>query len=430
MKIGGRVRLSDQRPISKQEFDTACNICEKTRKLVEQRSSYVEKHGLDPEIALPAANWAEGARDNDFYDAYRFVVTPKYDVINRLRFYTQTFTGYQLMSFSSGRGKRSVNPVPDNFDEKMEELLPSPPSWVYDYIALARYRPTEIIARPPKFLGEIGWGVDGSPVNVDTCAYQECLNLIYEAGIIDRLRKRVKESGSVSILEIGAGYGGLAYYLKHIIPQTNYYICDIPEALLFCTLYLALACPEYGYTIYDGTDKSVLQESHFGFKFIPNFAFDDLVTANIKIDLALNTASFSEMSEKQVRYYGQDLNYMLGDTGILFEQNKDEKPYCHNSCKLLLPKYFKSRRTIEPESFGGSTKGPADIWANRQISDLLRPGLKRHILRSIRHLRAGGGRFFATKLIVGVNRLTPLVEFVRSKPHLRRFALRILNKLY
>ncbi|NQT26023.1 hypothetical protein HQ585_11750, partial [candidate division KSB1 bacterium] len=134
MKITGRVSLADQRPISKQEFDAARNICEKIKKIVEQRNSYVKEHGLDPEIALSAANWAEGAPSNDFYDVYSFVVTPKYDVINRLRFYTQTFTGYQLMSFSAGRGKPSVNPVPENFDEKMEELLPSPAGWVHDYI--------------------------------------------------------------------------------------------------------------------------------------------------------------------------------------------------------------------------------------------------------------------------------------------------------
>jgi len=99
MKINERVRLRDLRPISPEEFDAACRICEKIRKINETRHSYIQEHGLDPDIALPAGNWAE---DNSTaaYNLYKLVVTPRYEVINRLRLHS-VFTGYQLAEFSN-----------------------------------------------------------------------------------------------------------------------------------------------------------------------------------------------------------------------------------------------------------------------------------------------------------------------------------------
>lgn len=152
MKIKERVRLSDLRPISQQEFDTARHICGEIRKIVESRASYVEEHGLDPDIALPAANWVKDA-PNAIYDLYQLVATPTYDVINRLRLYTQPFTGYLLTSFSHGHGKTPIlYPIPDNFDEGIEKIAPEPDHWVHRYITITRDLPKEIIARPPRIL--------------------------------------------------------------------------------------------------------------------------------------------------------------------------------------------------------------------------------------------------------------------------------------
>ena len=93
-------------------------------------------------------------------------VRAEYDVINRLRLYTQPFTGYQLTSWSHGDvGIPIPYPIPDNFDEEIAKIAPEPDHWVHRYIAITHGLPAEIIARPPKILGEIGWSVDGSPIN-------------------------------------------------------------------------------------------------------------------------------------------------------------------------------------------------------------------------------------------------------------------------
>lgn len=371
MRINGRIRLSDLRSISQQEFDIACRICEEIRKIQESRFAYIDEHRLDPEIALPACNWAEDA-ENAIHDLYRFVATPTYDAINRLRFFTQPFTGYQLISFSRGHGKTRVPQIPDNFDEQREKLASRPDRWVHRYLLITRHLPTEMIVKAPKILGEIGWNVGGSPVNSDTYAYQERVNLLFEVGIINWLRKKIELTGSANILEIGGGYGGLAYHLKEIIPRTNYFICDIPEALLFSSLYLAISKPRYSHSIYDGTDRNALYRSDFGFKFIPNFMFHDLVATNVRIDLAINTLSFAEMSEKQVRYYGKNLKTMLRDTGVLFEQNFEFT----GDPKKCLPDYFGFKKNIKAKSVPVLQYGHADLWANRRISGIIDPSFK------------------------------------------------------
>lgn len=403
---------------------------------MELRASYIEEHAVDRDIALPAGGWAEGS-PNDFCDAYQFVVTPKYDVINRLRFYTQAFTGYQLVSFSDAQGKRSVNPVPNNFDEIIEELVPAVDQWVRRYLTICRYIPKDIIATSPKILGEIGRNVGGSPVNKDSYSYQERLNCLFEAGIIGWLRQKVEISGSVNIIEIGGGYGGLAYHLKSVLPQANYLICDLPESLLFSSIYLAIAYPEFQHTIYDGTDKSILARNDCGFKFIPNFMFDDLMETKCKIDLAINTLSFTEMSERQVRYYAYKLKNMLGDTGVLFEQNNI---YFSNELlcdpKPLICEYFSYRNTLKPKS-AVLTRGVADIWANRPISSIISPSLKpfKGKIWSIRWMIywAINWRTYIVpyiiynilkKNILKKKRFGPLKEFVKSKPRLSSFLSR------
>ena len=90
--------------------------------------------------------------------------------------------------------------------------------------------------------------------NHDTYSYQERLNLLFESGIIDFLRERAAKNGHVNIVEIGGGYGGLAHGIAQILKgRLNYYICDLPESLLFAALYLNLNLPNSTQTIYDGS---------------------------------------------------------------------------------------------------------------------------------------------------------------------------------
>ncbi|MEK7684168.1 MAG: putative sugar O-methyltransferase [Verrucomicrobiota bacterium] len=372
MNVTGRVRLRDLRSISPEELERARRICETIERIVGSRADFIARNQLDPSISLPASNWSPEA-DQPFLLRYQHIVKGDHDVINKLRLYAQ-FSSYDLATQSVVTHGRLVPAVEDGFDEKMAQLVPEPDPWVRRYVLITRHVPPDIVPRYPKVLGEIGWDIEGKPVNHDVYAYQERINLMHEAGLIDWLRRRSQESGPANILEIGGGYGGLAYALTDIIPgQINYFICDLPESLLSSSIYLGITRPEYRHLIYDGTDRPVLQNVNAGraFAYLPNYMFDHFLAAGIKVDMAINTLSFPEMAESQVRYYANGLKKAISSTGVLFEQNEDGRWVGMLDCKPVLAEYFPYRKTIRSKSIPLLSKGQADVWSNRKLDDIL-----------------------------------------------------------
>ena len=375
MRIHKRVRLSDLRAISSAEHTKARSICEQIQRIVSSRNDYVVQHKLDTEIAIPGANWSEDA-ENAIHSLYRLVVKCDYEVINRLRFYTQPFTGYELASLSLGHGK-GIPIIPQEFDQEMEHLRPGPDLWIRRYAVISRRMPSDLIARFPKVLGEIGWEVNGHPVNHDVFSYQERLNLMFEAGIINWLRKRAEENGNVRILEIGGGYGGLAYALATALTgKIHYIICDIPESLLFSAVYLGITLPACRHSIYDGASSAALTGLFDqGFSYMPNHLFDELVESGTSIDLVINTLSMAEMTIKQVRYYAERVKSMMGDTGVFFEQNHDGRWLGLLNCKPLLAEAFTFGAPLSPKTIPALSKGETHLWSNRRLTEIVEPAM-------------------------------------------------------
>jgi hypothetical protein len=134
--------------------------------------------------------------------------------------------------------------------------------------------------------------------------------------------------------------------------------------------------------------------------------FDKLLNVGVEFDLAINTLSFSEMTEKQLRYYGDGLSCKLGQNGMLFEQNQDDRSAGTLYSKLILPDYFKFRRNLGISTLPGLTEGMADIWANRAIPDIL----------GQENLRLNNGVFLRTK-----NAVRRRINQVRCSGILNRF---------
>lgn len=372
MRLTGRVRLRDNRPISDEEFHRASEICATIRRLVDGRADYIADKHLDPRIALPGNNWDPNA-DQPFQNRYRHMAEANYDVLNRLRLYAQ-FSSFDLVTQSMVTGGRDLPLIPNDFDEQFQRRFPSPDHWIERYQMITRHVPDNIRARFPKVLGEIGWEFEGHPVNHDVYAYQERINLMFEAGLISELRRRAAENGVVNILEIGGGYGGLAHALTGLLQgAVRYTICDLPESLLSSTIYLGITHPDLNHFIYEGKDKASLENSaqDRGFRYIPNTMFDDLCSRGETVDLAINTLSFPEMTEGQVRYYGERLKGMIGDRGVLFEQNEDGRWMGMLDCKSILADSFPCRYRVSPKTIPVVSKGRADVWSNRPLKSIV-----------------------------------------------------------
>jgi hypothetical protein len=381
--------LKHNRKLSGAELAIAKQICDEAYKSVVERADYIKKHNIDTEFALPAANWSLEA-PNEFVALFKRVAKADELDLNRLRAFTIVFSGYNLFEATAIPGTTASDIC---FREDLDQILAIKLSernrvFVDEHHRLVANLPNEFIFRPPNMLGEIGHVVNGVLVNNDTNTYQERINLIWESGLGDFILKRIEESGEVKILEIGGGYGALAYWFKSAFPNASYSIIDLPEALIFSRLYLSLTCP-------DMKTGFGFNEIKHGFRFIPNYKaerFED------SFDLIINTLSMSEMTEHQIRKYAQLMKTSwLKKGGVFFEQNQDNTHMNLPFAQQILMSEFAHRAAISnrPETL---RNGYPNIWSNDPVilsrkrrsvpvATKLSEGSKSFLRRVVRRLR-------------------------------------------
>ena len=132
----------------------------------------------------------------------------------------------------------------------------------------------------------------------------------------------------VEIVEIGAGYGGLAYQLIKWLGKRvriRYYIVDLPEILLFSAVYFKVNMPEARLYIYNPDEPMPSGFNDYDVVLIPNYKVDILKTSS-NIKLIINIAAFQEMTLKQVRDYLELAKVILADDGCLYSWNMDRNP--------------------------------------------------------------------------------------------------------
>ena len=288
---GEPVTLSNLRNITKEEFEIAKTTCKIFGEMVKERNSFSTEIKLDKKIALPSNYWS-GKINN-------ILLSPDYDIINHLRLHSYVFTGMKL--------RDHINTSPSPLPEKL----------VNQFKKLTSGLPHELIASPPAIMGEIGWRWEKGILNPDVVAYQERLALINKSGLYKELMNKEQPI----ILEIGSGYGALAYFLKEAIPHARMILCDLPESLAIAAVYLKIAFPNKTHFIYEGIEVS--DDNKFDFTYIPNLYFNQKSIKNI--DLAINTLSFAEMTIEQVQNYVNSIKASIGAEGYMFEQNQDKR---------------------------------------------------------------------------------------------------------
>jgi len=315
------------------------DLCENFMKHREERLAQL---GVDPAIWLPAANWG-GTELTPVYNAALSLM--RGENLAYLRLLAQHFTGYALWGLKDGRG--TVPPSdPGALNESLLERSAQP-----DQGAIARCNqirgeiPAYLHISPPAKFGEVGWVVDDVLVNYDTAAYWERVAVLYRAGLLDRSAVNCLRPGS-RVLEIGAGYGALAWYIQEAAPGIRYTVLDLPESLVYSAVYLEVLHP--GAT-----------------RFLPNYEFPELVQSGERFDLVINTLSMSEMSEPQVRSYCDGIRLLVGDWGCFFEQNQDNRHAGFLNAQDIVQEFFSRRQVLgAPHTERHLNQGIASIWSN------------------------------------------------------------------
>ncbi len=144
----------------------------------------------------------------------------------------------------------------------------------------------------PEFGNSYGYNKEGTYIRTGA----EYLH--YYANSIKNLL-HTKDNSKKTILEIGGGYGGLAYFLNKNITNLTYVDLDLPENMALTAYYLLCSFPNKKIMLYG--EDSLENISNYDIVILPNFCLDEL--KNNTADLVFNSYSLAEMAPKTIEHY-------------------------------------------------------------------------------------------------------------------------------
>jgi putative sugar O-methyltransferase len=171
-------------------------------------------------------------------------------------------------------------------------------------------------------LGGFGFEIDGARYNVDTLKFFEVMIALNLGAVLPKLQE---PGDRRAVWEIGAGWGGFARVWKTLIPNTTYFIVDLPELFLFSGTYLQTVFPDATIRYWQGESADDLMDGweNVDFVMVPAGALDAFRPP--RLDLAINMVSFQEMTTAQVRGYVEHA-HALG-APFLYSLNRDRSLY-------------------------------------------------------------------------------------------------------
>jgi putative sugar O-methyltransferase len=122
--------------------------------------------------------------------------------------------------------------------------------------------------------------------------------LHYYATVLNRL---VAEADRPTVVELGGGYGGMAYFLVRNSPKTTYVDFDLPENLALTAYYLLRAFPGMKIALYGEEELSTSTLENNRIVLMPNFEISKL-PANCATAV-FNSYSLAEMSAEAIEEY-------------------------------------------------------------------------------------------------------------------------------
>ncbi len=238
---------------------------------------------------------------DDACERFRYLIDLPDEHFEKLRWHTFHVDGDMYNPYFYGHHRQRLK-------EKFEVLVRDVPT---------RYR-----LSAPQVLGEFGYDFGGHIVNEGTLGAQHTVNVLLQDGLLPKLEKKASRE-KLSILEIGAGYGGWAYHFKRLLPNSTYFIIDLPETLLLSAAYLSLSWPHKRVYVYE-KDSFPIDFGDYDYVLLPNFA-RVLERLNESFDLVMNIDSFQEMNATQVSFYASFVASHLKKDGTLYSWNKDRQ---------------------------------------------------------------------------------------------------------
>ena len=144
----------------------------------------------------------------------------------------------------------------------------------------------------PDIGNPFGYYIDGNFIKTGS-DYQH-----YYASVIDRLTKSTERR---LVVELGGGYGGMAYYLIRDGVNLTYVDYDLPENLALASFYLLSAFPDKKILLFGEEPVPDSRLSEYDVVLMPNFEIEKM--SDLCADMVFNSYSLAEMSSEAVSNY-------------------------------------------------------------------------------------------------------------------------------
>ncbi len=151
------------------------------------------------------------------------------------------------------------------------------------------------------------------------------LRLCHDAWQIAHLLSGRRDA-ELTLVEIGAGFGGLARKLKRLFPKARLLLFDLPEVNAVQTYYLARAFPAariVDYTEFRESGGAVLATEGRDLAILPGWCIEAVRAASV--DAIINTRSMAEMSRQTIAYYFDQIHRIARDGTLFYCVNRYTK---------------------------------------------------------------------------------------------------------
>ena len=363
------VLLQDQRSLTVEELARAHSIIDWIEQVIEARPGYLKRHRLNEEIHFPQAIWAldQGA---GLYDGFRAVLSRDPRVAQSPAAMEPAIHGYRLFSMESAECRPF--PHPDEIgaaaDRRLAALAPHPIAgsavtcgWQRNcpHLCASRRRGSSV-----KSAGMSTAEPSRTTAMSISNAWPFCTSAVCSIDC-GRSRRQAARRMSSRSAEASAAWPIIC---ANLIPQLRIVIVDIPESLIFSSLYLSLSLPD-GTHIYarpeEPADTFRLRRRPVAVSFRTTCSMG-CSKRHRRFDLAINTLSMSEMDAAQVEYYCLGLDQLLSDDGLFFEQNQNNMPIGRLDAQTLIARHFGRRQDLRSRLVGSLTQGTAHLWSQRR----------------------------------------------------------------
>lgn len=156
----------------------------------------------------------------------------------------------------------------------------------------------------------------------------------YHYTFSEKISILLKNKKTPVILELGGGFGGMAYYCMRDIPNLKYICVDLPENAALQAYYLKSHFPEKNIQLWDGT----FNKNAFDILIMPNYAIESI--DENQIDLSFNSYSLTEMGKDTMEHYVKVIskiteNYFYHLNHVHWEISADNFPVDMDKFQLL-----------------------------------------------------------------------------------------------